>query len=321
MAGSRKPGSYDSPMDADHERNKGLLAAVFAFGLWGVIPVYWKAVTAIPPLEMIGLRVVWGLPFLALLVFGAKGLGAVRAAVRQPRVIASLLLSAALLAFNWFVFIRAMVDGQVLQTSLGYYINPIVNVLLGWLLLGEKLTRTQWLAVALTAAGVVNLVIEVGELPWVALLLAFSFAFYGLVKKTVRVDALPGLFLEVVLLLPLAIVLLVVLHSRGTAALPIVGSRVQWLVPIAGLLTAVPLWLFAYGARRLRLATVGLIQFLAPTGQFLLAVLLFGEPFTFGHAVTFVLIWAGVALYLTDLARTRRSPRARVQVVTVPPVE
>jgi chloramphenicol-sensitive protein RarD len=299
-------------MGSDREMAKGLAATVSAFAIWGVVPIYWKLVGAVPPGEMIGHRILWAIPFLALALWATGGFGGVRRAFRDRRVLGTLMMSAALVGANWFVFITAVAEDKVLEASLGYYINPLVNVVLGWCFLAERLRRVQWIAVGLAAAGVANLVIEVGELPWIALFLAFSFGLYGLVKKTARVEALPGLFAEAVLLAPLALILLATLGLHGTDRFFDVGPSVQLLVPVAGLLTAGPLFFFAYGARRLRLATVGLIQFLAPTGQFLLAVLVYGETFTAGHARTFVLIWAGVALYLVDLGKSSRARRRQV---------
>ena len=282
------------------ERN-GLLATTAAFALWGVVPIYWKAVAAVSAHEMIALRVLWAVPFAAILLTLIRSWGAVRSAVASRRTVGILVFTASLVGCNWFVFIEAVVADQVLQASLGYYINPLINVLFGFLFLREHLRRLQWAAIALAAGGVVNQIVTVGELPWIALILATSFGLYGLVRKTAPVDALPGLFVEALLLSPLcaAYMAWVVFHGGSTFVAADVVT--QWLVPIAGLLTVMPLVWFSYGARRIPLTTVGLLQFLAPTGQFLLATLLYSEPFTRAHAVTFGLIGAGVLLYLTDM--------------------
>ena len=206
-----------------------------------------------------------------------------------------------MISINWLVYIYAVQSDQIFQASLGYYINPLVNVLLGFVLLGERMRKLQWCAVALAAAGVGVLIVEAGEIPLVALTLAFSFGLYGLVRKLAPIDAMPGLFVEVVLLTPLAGVWLGLQLAGGTTSQVPLGT---WLlVPLAGLITALPLGWFSYGARRLTLATVGILQFLAPTGQFLLATLVYGEPFTHAHVMTFALIWAGVGVYLVDLLR------------------
>ncbi|MDJ0521730.1 MAG: EamA family transporter RarD [Planctomycetota bacterium] len=288
-------------MSERSETSKGLWATTAAFAIWGLVPIYWKAVSAIPPREMITYRVLWALPFLALILKVWGGWRHVGVALKRPRIIGLLALSAALVGFNWFVFIEAVNDGQIMQASLGYYINPLVNVLLGFVLLGERMRKLQWCAVALAAAGVGVLIVEAGEIPLVALALAFSFGLYGLVRKLAPIDAMPGLFVEVVLLTPLAGVWLGLQLAGGTTSQ--VGLGTWLLVPLAGLITALPLGWFSYGARRLTLATVGILQFLAPTGQFLLATLVYGEPFTHAHVITFALIWAGVGVYLVDLLR------------------
>jgi len=291
-------------MNARSETTRGLWATAVAFGLWGFVPIYWKACGAVPADEMIGWRVLWALPFLALLLQLTRGWGQVRDVLRRPRLLGVLALSAVLVASNWYVFIRAMDDDNVLQASLGYYINPLVNVLLGFAFLGERPRPLQWLAIAIATAGVATLVFAAGTVPWIALYLAFSFGLYGLVRKVARVEALPGLTIEVlILLVPGVIWLLLRAADPGLTPLDL---RLGLLVPLSGLITALPLSLFAFGARRLPLATVGILQFLAPTGQFLLATMVYGEPFTRAHMITFGLIWIGVALYLVDLLRRRR---------------
>ncbi|MDJ0973734.1 MAG: EamA family transporter RarD [Planctomycetota bacterium] len=298
-------------MEADRERRKGLVATAGAFLFWGGVPVYWKAVGTVSPEEMVGWRVLWALPFTGVLLLVLGGVNDVRAALKRPRLVGVLALSAGLVAVNWFIFIDAVARERVMETSLGYYINPLVNVLLGFVVLGERPRRAQWIAIALATVGVGVLVVAVGELPLVALALAVTFGLYGLVRKLAPVEAVPGLFIEVLLLFPLAAAWLGWLWvGPHGAAFPTAASVVQWLVPLSGFITALPLVLFAYGARRLPLTTVGILQFLAPTGQLLLAALVYREPFTTAHAVTFGLIWAAIALYLLDLRRTA-SRRAR----------
>lgn len=288
-------------MVSENDRRNGLIATAAAFAFWGAVPIYWKAVGTVSAHEMIALRVLWAIPFAAVLLTLIRSWGAVRQAFRSRRILAILLFSASLIGCNWFVFIEAITDGQVLQTSLGYFINPLLNIVLGFVFLGERLRPVQWIAVGLAAAGVLNQIVAVGELPWVALVLAATFGLYGLVRKTAPVEALPGLFVEATLLGPLCVAYMVWIVAAGQSTFVAANTTTQWLVPIAGLITAMPLVWFSYGARRIPLATVGLLQFLAPTGQFLLAVLLFKEPFTTAHVVTFVLIWCGLALYLLDL--------------------
>ncbi len=294
---------------AADETTRGAWATAAAFTTWGLVPVYWKAVGAISPREMIAWRGLWAVPFLAGCLTLARGWPAVRALLRNRRALGVLAFSAALIGLNWFVFIVAVANGQILESSLGYTITPLVNVLLGAAFLGERLTRVQGVAVGCAAAGVVVLVVATGTLPLTALVLAFSFSIYGLVRKIAAIDAMPGLFVETVLLAPLFVAWLIVLAARGETATGASATTCA-LVPLSGLITAVPLWLFAYGARRIRLVTVGLLQFISPLGQFVLSVFAFGETFTTAHAAAFTSIGVGVVLYLVDLGRRQRPPAA-----------
>ncbi len=290
-------------MQSDREATKGAVAAVAAFAVWGIVPIYWKAVGALPPQEMIAHRVLWAVPFAAVLVSWSRGWPEVLAVLRSRKLFCMCLLSAGLIGTNWYVFIGAVAGDQVLETSLGYFINPLVSVVLGFAILGERLRRLQWIAVGLAAVGVLILIIDLGQPPWVSFFLAISFSLYGLVRKVMPINALPGLFLEALSLMPLAGALLATMLIKNNAQIAHVDMATILLVPISGLITAGPLWWFSYSARRLRLATLGLITFLAPTGQFLLAVFVYGESFTPTHALTFALIWLGLALYMFDLRR------------------
>ena len=293
-------------MRGDSDRRKGLSATAAAFGFWGLTPIYWTAVAAVSAQELLAFRVLWAVPLAAVLLTLLHAWGDVRCVFTSRRTLSALLLTATLIGTNWFVFLVAMENGQILQSSLGYFINPLVSIVLGFLFLGERLPAVQWVAVALAAAGVANQVLAVGELPWIALVLAGSFGLYGLLRKTSAVSALPGFFVEVSLLAPLAFVYMAWVISRATSTFVSADGGTQWLVPVAGLITVTPLVLFSYGARRIPLATVGLLQFLTPTAHFLLATQLYGEPFTASHVTTFVLIWSALALYLGDLFRRER---------------
>lgn len=273
----------------------GAACAVGAFGLWGGFPLYFKAVAHIPPAEVLSHRVLWSVVFVALLLGLLRQWPAVAAALRDRRTLLRLLVSAVLIALNWLVFIWAVANDRVLEGSLGYFITPLVSVLLGRLVLGEALTRLQWLAVVLAAAGVGWMLAGVGRLPWVALALAATFGSYGLARKLTPVAAAPGLFVETLLLAPLAAGFLLWLGDEG--AFGHVSRASDGLLAAAGLVTAVPLILFAQAARRLRLASVGLFQYITPTGHLLLAVFVFGETFTPDHAITFACIWLALALY------------------------
>ncbi len=293
-------------MHGDSDRRNGLWATAAAFGFWGLTPIYWRAVEAVSAQELLALRVLWAVPLAAALLTLLHAWGDLRRVLTSRRTMSALLLTAALVGSNWFVFLVAVENSQIMQSSLGYYINPLVSIVLGFVFLGERLRPVQWAAVALAAAGVVNQVLAVGEPPWVALFLAGTFGLYGLFRKTIAVAALPGFFVEVAVLAPLAFVYMAWVVSQATATVVVADGGTQWLVPVAGLITVTPLVLFSFGARRIPLATVGVLQFLAPTGHFVLATQVYGEPFTASHVTTFLLIWSALALYLGDLFRRER---------------
>ena len=288
----------------------GFLAAFGAYFAWGLFPAYWKQVGAVPSTLVVAHRVVWSFAFVAVLLALFRRWPDFGRALREPRTRRALALSTVLISGNWLLFIWAINTGRVLQGSLGYYINPLVNVLLARAFLGERLRPAQWTAVALAAAGVVYLAWGVGTLPWVSLLLAGSFGVYGLVRKTASVEALTGLAVETALATPVAAgFLLWQAWTPGGAAVWGTSTREALFLLGAGVVTALPLWWFAEGARRLRYSTLGIIQYVAPTGQLLLAVLVYGELFTPRHAVTFACIWAAVALYTWDAWRASRPAR------------
>lgn len=288
---------------AGGDRPLGVAFSLAAYALWGVFPVYFKAVAAVPALQVLAHRVVWSLLFLAVVIALAGRLGRVRAAFASPRLLRTLILSSVIIALNWGVFIWAVAAGRVLECSLGYFINPLVSVLLGVLVLGERLSRAQAIAVALAAAGVLYQVVAFGAVPWVALVLAVSFGSYGLIRKTAAIDPVSGLFVEAVLLTPPALGLLLWAAADGTGAFAAGSWQLDVLLALAGPVTALPLILFVAGARLIRLATVGLLQYVAPTGHLLLAVLVYAEPFTAATLAGFALIWAGLALYSIDILR------------------
>ena len=279
----------------------GVACAVAAFLMWGLFPLYWKPLAAVPAIEVVAHRTFWGLVSVAIWITLQRHWHEVRAVAARPRTLLVLTGSATLIALNWLLYIWAVTHGHVMESSLGYFINPLVNVLLGVLVLRERLGRVQWVAVALAAAGVAVLTVGYGRFPWIALGLAVSFALYGLARKMVAADAVTGLLYETAILAPLAGGYLVMLAARGTGALGHRGAAVDVLLVLAGAVTAVPLVLFTVGARRLPLSTVGLIQYISPSCQFLLAVLLYREPFTAVHAATFACIWAALALLTWDI--------------------
>ena len=296
--------------ETDERRQRvGLAFGLAAYLWWGFVVFYFKAVDHVPALEVLGHRVVWSVVLLgALLGLRGRWREAIRALAHRPTVIA-LLATTALIAVNWYTFIWAVTNEHVMQASLGYYINPLVNVLLGFVFLRERLRRVQMIAVGLAFVAVLLLTLRVGEFPLVSLVLAFSFGFYGLLRKTMRVDGLVGLTVETTLLLPVAVGYLIVLE-RGGGGNFVAGSGLDRVLLIAaGVVTALPLLWFANAARRLDYATVGLLQYIAPSMQFAAAVVVFGEPFGRVQLVSFLLIWTALALYTTD--SLRRAHRAR----------
>ncbi|QID16911.1 EamA family transporter RarD [Nitrogeniibacter mangrovi] len=290
-------------MTDDHRR--GVVAATLAFVIWGLAPLYFKAVAAVPASQIVAHRVLWSVLFLALLLVLRRQWPAVRAAFADRRLLATLFVTAMLTGGNWLVFVWAVTHDRVLEGSLGYFINPLLSVLLGRLFLGERLRPWQRVAVAIAVAGVLWRVIAVGQVPFIALFLALTFGFYGLLRKRTPVDAISGLFVETVLVLPIALGWLLWQAHAGE----LFWGRdraVEALLPLAGVLTATPLMLFAVGARRLPLATVGFLQYLAPSLNFLLAVFVFHETFDAPRLLGFVLIWIALAIYSVDLARAAR---------------
>jgi chloramphenicol-sensitive protein RarD len=289
--------------------NPGLWQAGLAFGIWGLYPLYLRRIASVPPLEVVLHRSAWSLVLLLVVLAVLRRWSWLAGMRRQPRQLALFLCSALLLSANWLVYIYAVVSGQVLEASLGYFINPLVSVLLAVLVLRERLRPVQWLAVALAALGVLWMTLQTGRLPWVALVLACSFGVYGLLRKTARLGALEGLTLETLLLAPVVVPWLLVLTLSGQGAMARGDAALTGWLLLSGPLTALPLLFFSAAARRLPLATVGLVQYLSPTLQFLLGVWVFHEPLQPARLQGFVLIWAGLALYSADaLRRTSRPP-------------
>ncbi len=284
----------------------GVPAALIAFLIWGLLPIYWKALAAVPPMQILCHRVAWSLVFLALVVTVRRGWGPLRRALTSRRDLALLAVSSVLVSSNWFLYIWSVNNGHVVESSLGYYINPLVNVLLGFLFFRDRLSRVQAMAIGLATLGVLNMVWQFGRAPWIALTLAVSFGLYGLVRKVASVESVHGLFYETLVLGLPAVGYLVWEEAHGVGALGHLGLGQDLLMAGAGVVTATPLVLFAFAARRLRLATVGVMQYIAPTGMFLLGVFVYGEAFTTVHLTTFALIWAGVALYTADGLRSLR---------------
>ena len=282
----------------------GALMALVAYGLWGLLPIYWKLLSEVPAIEVLTHRIVWSLGFIAALLFARSGWRRTLGFLRDRETRRVMFLSTALIATNWFIFIWAVSADRVTEASLGYYINPLLNVALARVFLGERLRPRQGVAVALAALGVAWLTFSRGALPWVSVVLAVTFALYGLVRKRAPVGAVEGLAIETGLVTPLAIGYLLTLTPALGHLLTSDALTVSLLVG-AGVITAVPLLAFAGAARRLRYSSLGMIQYVAPTLQLGCAVLLYGEAFTADHAVTFGLIWVAVLVYVVDMVRVR----------------
>ena len=285
---------------------RGIAYAALAYICWGLFPLYFQQLAAIPPVEVVAHRVVWSLVFLLALLGLRRQWAWLGPVLRQPKVLGAFAASALLLAANWGVYIWAVTHGHVLDASLGYFITPLVNVLLGTTVLHERPRPAQWAALSLAGAGVLWLAVQSGQLPWIALVLAASFGTYGLLRKIAVLGALEGLTLETLLLAPIAFAALALWWAQGTSAFPAGEWQTNlWLV-LVGPVTAVPLLLFAAGARRITLTTLGLLQYLGPTIQFGLGVWLFREPLTAPRLVGFALIWGALLLYSVDGWRVTR---------------
>ena len=288
-------------MTDEHQRRRsGLLLGLSAYLLWGVLPLYFKALAQVRPTEIVAHRIVWSLIFLAALVTASRRWPTIRAALGTSRVMMILMVTALLIGVNWLVFIHAVVNGHVLEGSLGYYLNPLVNVLLGVVLLKERLSPAQIFATLLAGAGVAVLAAGAGSGLWISLTLAATFALYGYVRKVAPVDALEGLSIETAMLAPIALGWLIWVGQAGTGGFGQFGLTVDLMLALGGAITAIPLLLFTAAARRLPYSTLGFLQYIAPSLQFLLAVLVFGEPLTTPHVICFGAIWTALVIFTLD---------------------
>jgi chloramphenicol-sensitive protein RarD len=296
--------------DAAAAARRGVIAVSTAFVIWGLFPLYLKPLTGVPALEILAHRVAWCLLFVFGWLAWKSRLGEVAAALRDPATLGRLLLSAVLIAVNWGVYVWAVSNGRVLEASLGYFIGPLVNVLLGVLALKERLNPRQWTAVGFAAVGVAWLTVAAGAPPWVSLVLAVSFGIYGLVRKVANVAAVPGLAIETVLLAPPALAWLAWLHHTGHGTFGHAPAHVTVMLVGSGLITALPLALFSVGARLIPYSVVGIITYIGPSLQLLSGVFVYGEPFAGTRAVGVCLIWAGIAIFVADNLLASRRPFA-----------
>ncbi len=290
---------------------RGLVAGAAAFTIWGLFPLYLHPLRAVPATQIIAHRITWSCLFILLWMLWRGELKSLTGIFVRPPLLGRLLITALLISGNWLVYVWGVSHGHIVDTSLGYYINPLLNVVLGIFVLRERLNPVQWLAVSLAAVAVAYLTFEAGRVPWIALTLAFSFSLYGLLRKVISVEALPGLATETILLLPLAAGYLLWCENSGSGAFGHAGGDITGLLVGSGLVTAVPLFLFAYAARLLPYSTVGVLQYIGPSLQLLCGVLIFHERFNGARAAGFVLIWIALAIYAVDgVVRARLSTPA-----------
>jgi chloramphenicol-sensitive protein RarD len=295
---------------SDEAAARGFVFAFLAYGLWGLLPLFMKAVAHLPAIEVVAHRILWSVPIAAAVLVAVGRTGDIKAAIRSPRTVALATLTAALITVNWSIYVWAVAVERTVETSLGYYINPLVSVVMGAVLLGERLARAQLAAVALAVAAVVLLTVEAGGLPWVSLALALSFAVYGFLRKTLPIGPSQGFFLEVLILSVPCLAYVIWLQARGESHFVASNPTDMLLLIGCGPVTAVPLLLYGFGARLLRLSTIGIMQYIAPTGIVLIAVFVFGEPFGPVRLAAFGLIWVALAIYTWSMVSQARDRRA-----------
>ncbi|MGR5149039.1 EamA family transporter RarD [Photobacterium alginatilyticum] len=295
------------------DTQRGVMLALGAYTMWGIAPIYFKSLQHVSPLEILSHRVIWSFFFLAALIFIGKRWGKVRAVLRQPKTLLVLTATALLVGGNWLIFIWAVNNNYMLDASLGYYINPLLNVLLGMFFLGERLRPLQWLAVALAACGVTVQLIQFGSLPVIALALACSFGLYGLLRKKVNLDAQTGLFMETCILLPLAAIYVLLIADSPTADWAANPASTNLLLMAAGIVTTLPLLCFTGAATKLKLSTLGFFQYIGPSLMFLLAITVYGESFTADKGYTFAFIWGALVLFSFDGIKGHRRAKKRIQ--------
>ena len=290
------------PSEERNDTRDGVIAALICYLIWGLLPIYFVFVSAVAPLEVLLHRIVWAVPFGAVIIFSRRQWPEVRRALTHRAMLSWLAVAALFIAINWYVYIYAIQNNQIFQGSLGYYINPLVYVLIGVIFLGERLRTLQIAAVVIAAIGVLVLTFSGGQFPTIALTLAFSFSVYGVIRKRIVIGDMPGLFVETILLLPIAMAWLGWLIYSGQSTFGSAGVGIKTLLLIAGPITVVPLLFFALAARRLPLSTIGFMQFLAPTLQFCVG-LYYGEQLSVAHMICFGCIWVAVILFSTDALR------------------
>jgi chloramphenicol-sensitive protein RarD len=294
---------------------RGILAGVAAYSLWGLFPIYWRLLEQVPAIEILAHRIVWAFGFVALILIVRRDWHWTKEVLHNRRTLVIYTLAAILLSVNWFTYIWAVNAGYVVEASLGYFINPLVNFMLGVIFFGEKLRRGQVGAVILAVLGVVYLTVSYGSLPWIALVLAFSFGLYGLIKKTASLESLHGLSLETAVLFLPALVFLLYRGNNGMGAFMHEGTGVTLLLILSGPVTSIPLLLFGFAARTIPLSMLGFIQYIAPTLQFMLGVFVYHEPFPLARLVGFSMIWLALLVYSIEGVRFNRSQKSNLTLV------
>ena len=287
-------------LDQRSEHTKGIYFALAAFGMWGLVPVYFKSIDHVSALEVLAHRVLWSVLFLALFITVTGRINEIASVLKRRSVLSGLALSATVISLNWFVFIWAVGQDRIVEATLGYFINPLISIVFGLYFFGERLRKVQWLAVALATLAVGYQIILLGELPWVALTLAFSFATYGVLRKKIPVDSISGLFIETLWLLPLSLGYMFWLIMNSELQFLTEGSSTLWLLTAAGLVTSFPLLAFASAARRLSLTLIGLLQYIGPSIAFVIAVFYYGEPMDEKRLLTFIIIWIALAIFSAE---------------------
>jgi chloramphenicol-sensitive protein RarD len=288
--------------------NKGILNGIAAYTMWGVFPIYWKLLHDVPALQVIGHRISWSFIFLILFVFLTGQWRDFRSVALTAKTIGIYSIAGVILTINWLVYVWGVNAGFIVETSLGYFINPLLSVLLGVIFLHERLRPAQWIPVILATAGVTYLTVAYGRLPWIALSLAFSFGFYGFVKKLAPLGSLYGLTLETGIVFPVALIYLFFVGFNDTGAFLHAGAQVDFLLIGAGVVTTIPLLMFASAARQIPLTVIGLLQYIAPTMQFLIGVFLYKEPFDRAHLIGFGIVWTALLIFWVENFIANRVP-------------
>jgi len=288
--------------------NKGILYGIGAYILWGFLPIYWKFLHPVSALQVIGHRIGWSFVMLVLYIVASKQWQAFRSVAFQPKTIGIYAIAGVLLSINWLIYVWGVNAGFIVETSLGYFINPLLSVLLGVVFLRERLRPVQWIPVGLAAVGVIYLTFVYGRLPWIALSLAFSFGFYGFVKKLSPLGSLYGLTLETGIVFPIAVIYLVIVGINGSGSFLHDGTFIDLFLIGAGLVTTIPLLMFASAAKQIPLTLVGLLQYIAPTLQLLIGVFLYKEAFDFSHFIGFAIVWLALIIFAIESSIAKRAP-------------